>query len=89
MTNEQLERGQILLSKINSLEELIKHYQQALNGIESENEAARTYIRIVTPSDSTLSLNIRDSVFNKEVLSMYIRKIDLEIVKLKEEFKAL
>ncbi|MFR1813213.1 hypothetical protein [Dysgonomonas capnocytophagoides] len=89
MTNEQLKRGRDIQDELCRLEQIKGKFQYALDHVILKNEVARTYIRVCVPSNSTIALDIKDIDFNKEVLSMYIRNIDLEIVKLEEEFKAL
>lgn len=89
MTENQLKRGGDIQYELRTLNQIKGKFQYAMDHVILKNEVARTYIRVCVPSDSTIGLDIKDIDFNKEVLSMYIRDIDLEIVKLEEEFKAL
>lgn len=89
MTENQLKRGGDIQYKLRTLNQIKGEFQFALDSVGLKNEVARTYIRVNVPSNSTIGLDIKDIDFNKEILSAYIRKIDLEIVKLEEEFKAL
>lgn len=89
MTEDQLKRGRDIQDSIRTLKETRDKVQHGFDYTEADNEAARTYIRVHVPSNSTHGVDIKDIDFNKEVLSVYIRRIDLKIVELEEEFKAL
>lgn len=89
MTENQLKRGGDIQDGLRGLGRIKEKFQYALDHVALENEVARTYIRVQVPSNSMIELTIKDIDFNKEVLSVCIRKIDLEIVKLEEEFKSL
>lgn len=89
MTEDQLKRGRDIQDSTRTLKETRDKIQHGLDYTEADNEAARTYIRVQVPSNSAHGIDIKDIDFNKEVLSVYLRKIDLKIVELEEEFKAL
>lgn len=89
MTEYQLKRGRDIQDRIRTLNETRDKIQHGLDYVEANTEAARTYIRVHVPSNSTYGVDIKDIDFNKEVFFVYIRKIDLKIVELEEEFNAL
>lgn len=89
MTELQLERGQEIRHRLNALKQTREKVQYALDHVEMENESAQTCMRVYAPSNSTKSFDIESSNFIKGALSEYLYTIDMQIVELEKEFKAL
>lgn len=89
MTEEQLDRGREIQLSLRDLVTCKEKAEYTINHLELENESARSFVKLISPSDSTKSLEIKDVDFLKVVISGYIAKIETKIDELEKEFKAL
>ena len=89
MTTDQLDKGQEIQLKLRDLVTYKEKAEYTLSHLEIENESARSFIRLISPSDTTRYLDIKDVGFLKVVIAGYIAKVETKIVELEEEFKAL
>lgn len=89
MTTDQLDKGQEIQLKLRDLATYKEKAEYTISHLEMKNESARSFIKLISPSDSTKSLEIRDVDFLKVVIEGYIAKVETKIVELEEEFKVL
>ncbi|MBS5980105.1 MAG: hypothetical protein KIB51_10315 [Dysgonomonas mossii] len=89
MTTDQLDKGKEIQLRLRDLATNKEKAEYIMNHLEMENESARSFIRLISPSDTTKYLDIKDVDFLKVVIAGYIAKVDTKIVELEEGFKAL
>lgn len=91
MTHEQLDEAVDIRLKLRDLTTNKEKAEYAISHLETQNESARSFISLflMSPTDYTEILEIKDVDFLKIVISSYIAKIETGIKEIEEKFKAL
>lgn len=89
MTIEQLDRAREIRLKLSDLTNAKERAQYALDYLEVDNEKARSYLRLISPSNSSKSLEIKEISLLKEFISGYIARVETQIEQLEQEFEQL